>query len=269
MPKKSSISAVVIAKDEEQLIEGCLKSLSFCDEVVVIIDARTTDKTEKIAQRYTNKVFNRKFDTFSNQKNYGFKKVTSEWILSIDADERISHDLRTDILNAIEQDHYWGFSIPTKPYIFGFQVKHGGWWQSEEHLRLFRSDGRHSGDVHETMETKGQVGHLHNGVVHFNFYDLRHFVTKLNNYTDLEASQLEAGSVKFRRRMILVKPIREFIFSYVKKSGYKDGFIGLVLALLMAFYRLVAYLKLWERQRGVDVRQRYKEIDEELLADEK
>jgi glycosyltransferase involved in cell wall biosynthesis len=266
MKKQTSLSAVIIAKNEEDLILGCLRSVSFCDEIVVVVDSATNDDTERIARSFTPNVHHRTFDNFASQKNYAISKATSTWVLVIDADERVTKELREEIRRTVSHTASWGFEIPTKPYVFGIEVKHSGWAPSY-HLRLFRSDGRYEGEVHEVIPYKGKVGRLNNPLVHYNYFSPEHFVTKLNLYTNLEAVKLKQSGTRFRWPMLVVRPAREFLYRYLKQSGWRDGFIGFVIATLMAFYRFIAVLKLWYLQRGAETLSTYQELDRVLLQD--
>ncbi len=260
MSSNHTLSAVIIAKNEERLIEGCLKSVGFCDETVVVVDQSTTDATEAIAKKYTPHVYRRAFDNFAGQKNFAIEQATTNWVLIIDADERVDAPLRQELTTAITEGQHWGYDIPTKPYVFGVELKHSGWAPSY-HLRLFRADGRYEGEVHETITPGGTVGKLAQPLVHYNYFDVAHFITKLNQYTSLEATKLSRSGAKFKTSMLITGPAREFLYRYLKQSGWRDGFMGLVIALLMAFYRFTSILKFWELQRQMSAAEVYKKLD--------
>jgi glycosyltransferase involved in cell wall biosynthesis len=267
MPSRTTsaptLSAVIIAINEAELLPGCLGSLSWCDEIVVVVDDRTTDETEAIAKRAGAKTVSRRFDDFASQKNYGIEQAKSDWILIMDADERVAPALRAEIQGALTLDA-WGYRIPTKPYVFGVEIKHSGWAPSYQ-LRLFRANGHYSGGVHEQITPQGPVQQLKQPFIHYNYTDIRHWLDQMNDYTTREASKLHKAGVRFKPSMVVTKPAREFAYRFIKQSGWRDGFMGWVIALLMAAYRLSVVLKLWELDRNVDAMEIYHRLDRELL----
>jgi Glycosyltransferases involved in cell wall biogenesis len=162
------LSAVVITKNEEKYIEKCLKSISFCDEIVVV-DNFSTDKTVEIAKKYTKNIFERSLnDNFSEQKNFGISKSKGDWILSIDGDEEVDRDLRQEIVKVREtekNEEYDGYLIKRQDILFGKMMKHGdssGWF-----MRLAKkSSARWVRSVHETLEVNGNVGKLKGKLIH-------------------------------------------------------------------------------------------------------
>lgn len=267
MDKKDGLTAVVIAKNEERLIEGCLRSLAFCDEIVVIIDATSEDATEEIVRRYTKKVFSRLLEDFASQKNFGIEQASHSWILIVDADERVAPELQEQIKLAIKQSDAAAYDIPTKPYLFGIEIKHSGWAPSY-HTRLFRQDARYQGVVHEVIETSGAPTQLSGALIHYNYNDIQHFLAKLNQYTNLEAVKLRQSGKPFKPRYVVTGPLREIAFRYIKKEGFRDGFIGIALAGLMGCYRLVSTLKWWELERNQDIQQAYLENDRKVFGEQ-
>ena len=263
MKSKPTLSAVIVAKNEEQLLPGCLASLKFCDEIVVVVDESTTDRTAEIAKAAGARVYTRRLDNFAAQRNYSLEQVKSDWVLSIDADERVRRALREEIGRVTELGKSWGYEIPYRPYAFGLEIKHSGWVPSYQ-LRLFRAEGRFSGEVHEGVVPKGKVGKLINPMIHYNYNDVSQYIGKLNLYTSFEAGQMHKAGVRFKTSMLMVKPAREFAYRYLKQRGWKDGFIGFVIAGLMTFYRFAVVLKLWELGRQTDVARLYKDLDAKL-----
>ncbi|MFH1665268.1 MAG: glycosyltransferase family 2 protein, partial [Candidatus Omnitrophota bacterium] len=143
-----AISAVIIVRNEVKNIEACVASVSWADEVVVV-DSGSTDATRDLAMRSGAKVFEREFDDFAAQKNFGIEKAAGEWILFIDADERVSRPLAGEILRAVAAGEHQGYYIPRTNIIFGREMKYGG-HRGDKHLRLFRKDAaRFEGIIHE------------------------------------------------------------------------------------------------------------------------
>lgn len=248
-----AISAVISAYNEEKKIADCLTSVSFADEVIVV-DNSSTDKTAQIAKEHKAKVFARPNNPMLNvNKNFGFTKATGEWILSLDADERITPELKKEIKLTMEQlsneaiDGYW---IPRKNIIFGKWMEHAGWYPDYQ-MRLFR---RNKGKfpalhVHEMIETEGKTAHLKEHIIHYNFETLSQFIYKhAELYAPNEAENLLKEGYKFSVVDAVRFPVKEFLSRFFAREGYKDGLHGLVLSLLLAFYHLVIFTRIWEKQ---------------------
>lgn len=248
----TKLSAVISAYNEEKNIERCLKSLSFADEIIVI-DNSSTDSTAKIAKKYTSKIFTQKNDpsAVDIQKNFGFEKAASEWILSIDADEEISPKLREEIKLSIQKrtivNGYW---IPRQNYIFGKWIEHSGWYPDYQ-LRLFkRGKGSYTkAHVHEPLAVEGETGHLRHNIIHHNYESIFQFVRKtVDLYAPNEAeNQIKKGYV-FSYFDAIKFPLNEFLSRFFARKGYKDGYHGLMLALLMAFYHFIVFALIWEKE---------------------
>jgi glycosyltransferase involved in cell wall biosynthesis len=248
----SKISAVISAFNEEKNIERCLKSLSFADEIVVI-DNSSSDKTSEIAKKYTRKVFvqENNANLIDLQKNFGFEKASFEWILSIDADEEVSKELageiRATIKNKNEVAGYW---IPRKNIIFGKFIKHTGWYPDPQ-LRLFRKGkGKFvKTHVHEPIKLDGESAYLSEHLIHHHYETISEFMGKtINIYAPNEAQNYLDKGYQLSYFDALRFPLNEFISRFFARKGYQDGFHGLMLSLLMAFYHFIIFAYLWEKQ---------------------
>ena len=246
------ISAVISAYNEEKNIQRCLKSLSFADEIVVV-DNSSADKTGEIARKYTKKVFEQKNNPkeIDIQKNLGFDKATNEWILSIDADEEVSGELAWEIKSLIAKDvRENGFWLPRKNYIFGKWIQHSGWYPDYQ-LRLFRKGkGRYaSTHVHENLTVEGETARLKNHIIHHNYDTVSEFINKtVNLYGTNEAEDKLKKGYSFSYFDAVRFPLEEFLSRFFARKGYKDGFHGLMLSLLMAFYYFMIFAFIWERR---------------------
>ncbi len=259
------VSAVISAFNEEKNITRCLKSLSFADEIIVV-DNSSLDKTAEIAKRYTSKVFSQKNNPqqIDIQKNFGFEKASSEWILSIDADEDVSKELAKEIKNVIKKkskvNGYW---IPRKNIIFGKFIEHAGWYPDPQ-LRLFRKGkGKFvKAHVHEPIKLEGESAYLKNSLTHHHYQNISEFLKKtINIYAPNEAEEYLRKGYQFSYFDAIRFPLNEFLSRFFARKGYKDGFHGLMLSLLMAFYHFIVFAYLWEKQG-------FKEYDkEDFLAD--
>lgn len=273
----SKISAVISAYNEEKKIDGCLESVSFADEIIVVNNS-STDKTSQIAKKYTSKIFDRENNPMLNiNKNFGFTKATSDWILCLDADERVSPELAKEIKEALSDSSgdsssrqvgtqnnkvvnaYW---IPRKNIIFGKWIKYSGWYPDYQ-LRLFKKESGKFPEkhVHEMIEIKGETDHLRGEIIHYNQDNIAHFLNKhLFIYAPNEAEQLIEKGYVFNYLDAIRFPFKEFLSRFFAREGYKDGLHGLVLSILMAFYHFTIFTILWEKEG-------FKEVDKNILKE--
>jgi len=253
-----TISVVISAYNEEEKIAECLESVKeFADEIIVV-DNASTDKTSDIAKKYTKKVYHQKNDPehIDIQKNYGFTKATGEWILSLDADERVTQSLAVQIkgivaTSTVDMVGYW---IPRKNMIFGKWIQHTGWYPDFQ-LRLFRNGRGSYSDayVHAHLSLEGATEKLTEPIVHLNFETIHQFLFKhMMLYAPSEAAKMLADGYQFQWSDAIVMPVKEFMSRFFAREGYKDGFHGLMLSLFMAFYHLLIFANIWERMKFIE-----------------
>ncbi len=242
------LTAVILAKNEEENLPGCLESVQKLADEIILIDDYSSDKTAEIARKAGVRIYSRKLDNFSSQRNFALEKVKSSWVLFIDPDEEVSPELAQEMKKAIQSNKFDGFRIPRKNIIFGKWIKHSGWYPDFQ-LHLFKKEkGKYEGMVHEQVEIKGKVGELKNFLVHKNYESISQYLEKLSRYTSLEKEfQIDSG-YKFSWQDLIKKPLGEFLRRFFAEEGYKDGIHGLALALLQSFSELVVYLKIWEKE---------------------
>lgn len=242
------ISAVVLTKNEEKNIIDCLESIRFCNEIIVI-DDNSTDRTLDLVKRFDKKVkvFKRDLNgNFSLQRKFGVEQTTNDWVLFIDADERVGSGLATEIKeNVIPNSEYGGFLIPRIDHMWGRKLKHG----ETGNIKLLRLFNKQKGDlkgvVHETWETRSKVGFLTSPIQHFPHPTISEFLREINFYTDLRAKELYDQGKKVSWISIILYTKGKFIVNYFMKLGFKDGMPGLVHAMLMAFHSFLVRGKLW------------------------
>lgn len=248
----AKLSVVISAFNEEKNIKDCLESVKWAEEII-FVDNTSQDKTVSIAKKYTEKIFIVPNNLMLNiNKNFGFDKATGDWVLSLDADERVTPELAKEILLAIEQSStraingYW---IPRKNIIFGKWMRHTGWYPDFQ-LRLFKKGNKFpEKHVHETVKVEGETGYLKEHLLHFNYQTIDHFLSKLSQiYTSNEVKNIIESGQKITWADAIRFPAQEFLSRFFAQKGYKDGLHGLVLSLLMAFYWLVVFAKVWEKQ---------------------
>ncbi len=263
---KQTISVVVSAFNEEKTLSRCLSSVSFADEIVVI-DNTSSDKTSEIARKFTHSVFIRPNELMLNiNKNYGFTKAKSDWILNLDADEEIPSDLAREIQSVVRSNPKEnGFWIKRKNYSFGKWIAHGLWWPDKQ-VRLFRRTmGRFPCiHIHEYIAVDGQVGELTLPYIHHNYESVHQYLTKIDRASTSEALTLKEMNHQFVWYDAIRFPLSDFLKIYFAELGFKDGLHGLVLALFQAFYSFAVFAKYWEMQGFPDRDITPKAIETEL-----
>ncbi len=241
------ISVTIITKDEEQLIEDCLKSLCWADEIIVV-DAGSKDRTLEIVKDYSGKAFFNEWHGFAAQKEYALSLVNNDWVLSIDADERVSNKLKEEI-ERNDFSQFDGYFIPRENYFIGKHITSCG-WGSDRQLRLFRKSKTKLTNrlVHEGFEVAGRIGNLKNPVIHFTYNSIEKSISKINNYSTLEAEEKYKSQIKITGATILSHGISSFLRSFVSLRGYKDGVHGLMISIIDSMTTFLTYMKMWELQ---------------------
>jgi len=243
----ASLSVLVITKNEEKNIVECLETVRWADEIVVV-DGGSTDKTVVLAGTITPKVFERKWDGYGAAKNFGLTQCTSEWVLWLDADERVPEELTDEIRKTIQSNPSQnGFEVPRRANFLGSWINHCGWYPGYV-CRLFRrTRGRFTEQkVHERLEVEGEVGRLSSDLLHYTDPSLAHYFEKFNRYTSLAAEELYEKGERFGLLQLLIRPPWVFFRMYVLRAGFLDGLPGFVLCTLSSFYVFTKYAKLWE-----------------------
>ena len=274
------LSVVISAYNEEKKIKDCLESVKWADEIIVVNNS-STDTTAEIAKKYTSRIYTQPNNLMLNvNKNFGFSKASHEWILSLDADERITPELREEINFQLSTFHVAtgsqpmrdnsqlaGFWIPRKNIIFGKWIEHTGWYPDYQ-LRLFRkSHGRfEEKHIHEMVKLKGEACYLKNPFIHYNYETITQFLHKtIVIYAPNEASNKLQDGYVFNYIDAIRLPWNEFLKRFFADKGYKDGFHGLMLSILMAFYHFVVFAYIWEKNKFVDEKVQSRELLEDGL----
>ena len=248
-----NLSVVVITRNEEAGIEECLKSVSWAQEIVVV-DAMSTDRTCDIARRYTRKVFSKPWDGYAPARRYAISLAQSEWVLSLDADEIVTPDLRAEIEATLARQPGDGYLIPRKAFFLGRWISHCGWYPGYV-LRLFRKEKAMVTPrmVHEGIRVQGRVGRLKNHILHYTYPTVESYLGRFSTYTSLSAQELYAEGKRAHLVDIVGRPGFQFIKMYFLKKGFLDGLPGFALCVLSGLHVFVKYLKLWEiEHKGLD-----------------
>jgi len=250
------ITATVITFNEEHNIAEALESLGWADEIIVV-DRESTDRTSEIARRFTDRVFIREWRGYSDQKNFAAEQAQNDWILSLDADERVSPELAAEIahLKQAPEPKAAGFEMPRHTFYLGRWIKHSGWYPDRK-LRLYdRRRASWRGDyVHESVEARGRVERLDGNILHFTVRNASEHHTRLDRYTTLAAQQAHANGRAGSVVSLIISPAFAFIRSYVLKLGFLDGVQGFIIARFAAHYAFLKHLKLWEMKHKVPKR---------------
>lgn len=242
------ISVVIITHNEEKRLEPALRSVEGVASEIIVVDSFSTDDTVKIARKYTDKVFGRKWTNFADQKNYANNQASFPWILSLDADERLSPQLRQEILQLKKgEPGCAGFSMPRRAFYFGKWIRHSGWYPDRK-VRLFRKDSaRWEGEyIHEKLVVEGKIEKLKGSIYHFTYQNISDHLARINRFSDLGAQKLYAQRKKCRWYHLVFLPLFRFIRSYILKAGFLEGYAGLIISVLHGYAIFVRYAKLKE-----------------------
>ena len=240
------ISVIILTKNEERNIAECLDGLDWCDEKIVI-DDNSEDKTVQVAEKKGAKVYTHKLVNFSDQRNFAIEKAKGNWLLYVDADERVSPELCFEITHHINVsiDNYSGFYIKRVDIIWGKKLKYGE-SQGLKLLRLAKKDsGKWTGDVHETWAVPGKKRLLINPLYHYPHQTIAEFLGEINNYTDIRSKELFKQNVKTNWFLIILYTKAKFAQNYFIKLGFLDGMPGFISALMMSFHSYLVRGKLW------------------------
>ncbi|MFQ3297549.1 MAG: glycosyltransferase involved in cell wall biosynthesis [Patiriisocius sp.] len=247
----TKISAIIPTLNEEIHIADAIKSVSFADEIIVI-DSFSADKTIEIAEKLNVKIIKRKFDDFSSQKNFAIEQAKYDWIFILDADERVTKEVKEEIVSAVKDPKgFVGFYVRRTFYFSEKKVNYSG-FQRDKVIRLFLKEHcKYAGLVHEKIISNGKIGFFKNKIDHFGYRNYNHFISKIHHYSALKATELHQQGKNVNFSHLLIKPPARFFIHYVIRLGFLDGFTGLVLAKTLAYSVLTRYIKLWLLNKGI------------------
>jgi len=262
------LSALILTNNEEKMIDGCLAQLDFVDEIVVL-DQNSQDKTLKIARQYTDRIYKTVTEDFAKNRKTLASFAKGDWLLYLDADERLSQDLISEIKNAIRKDLYSAylgphpakrgrtaecsaFYFPRKNIIFGKWLKHGGWWPDYVPRLIRRSQLINwEGKVHETPKIQGQFGHFKSPLIHLTGRNLSQMLKKSIKWAKIEAElYYKTYCTKVSALKVSKALFFEFFKRYFIKMGFLDGQAGLLESIYQAFHQAIVLVYLWELQNN-------------------
>jgi len=249
--EKIPLSVVVITKNEEDNIAKCLSSAYNWADEILIVDDESSDGTVAVAQKYANRILHRRMDNEGAHRNWAYTQAKNEWVLSLDADEYVTEELKEEISSAVHDTQYHAYSIPLRNYIGDYWVKHSGWYPAGK-LRMFiKSRFKYEEvSVHPKVFLDGETGHLTKDIVHKGYPDFEHFLASLNRQTTLEAKKWIQTGRKMSLGKAIWRTLDRFPRSFIRKQGYKDGFIGFMIAFFASLYQIMSYAKYWQMKRA-------------------
>lgn len=252
---REKISACIICFNEERKIRRCLRSVAWCDEIVVM-DSFSTDRTVAICREFTDRVLQHAWLGYVGQRNLVRDAATHPWILYLDSDEEVSDGLREEILGHFERGpgDVAGYEFPRQVYYLGRWIRHGEWYPDVK-LRLFRKDlGRTEGvEPHDRVAVHGPIRRLRNPVWHYTYDDLRDHMDTVNRFSTITAQQKFVQGARFHWTDLFFRTFFHFFKGYVLRRGFLDGAHGFLIAVICSYGAFLKYAKLWEltlRQRG-------------------
>ena len=252
-----SVSALILTHNEENNIKECIDSVSFCDEILVV-DSFSSDNTVDIAERSGAKVIRNKWPGFAAQRDFGIKKCSRDWVLMVDADERVTDALQARITEVTrgEKQEYCGYEIPRKTFAFGKEMKH--MWPGRS-LRLFlKEKGRMTleREVHEEVLIDGPVGSLREPMLHFSYTNIAEYIRKMNVYSSLLARQKikeDPGiTVKKAYSRAVLRFWHRFLDKLISRGAFRDGKYGFYIALLTGISAMSVEFKIVDMLKGIE-----------------
>lgn len=249
------LTAIIPTGNEEHNIEAVLQSVSFADEIMVV-DSFSTDKTVDIAKKHTDFIIQREYENSASQKNWAIPQANNEWILLVDADERIDDKLKAEIQdilkNGTDKDAFW---IKRQNYFMGQKLNYSG-WQGDKVIRLFKKSKCRYEDkhVHAEVLVNGQTGYLKNKLEHHTYKDLDHYLAKSDRYSTWGAYDRVNKTKNVTGYHLIVKPLFGFFKKYILNLGILDGKVGLILAAQYSSYLFIRALKMWRIKEGENLK---------------
>lgn len=262
------ISAIVLTKNEQERIEACLESIKWVDEIIVI-DSNSSDQTVEIAKKFGANTYQREFDNYVNQKEWAMSKVSGDWVLYVDADERVLKPLKQEILDLISKNEHSAYAISRRNIIFGSEVKYGSFWPDWV-IRLVKKEDfiKWVGEVHEHMEFKGKLGYTKFSFLHLTHRNVDQIIMKNLQWSKIDAKlRFDANHPKMSGWRFLRILFSELFYQGIIRKGFFNGSIGTIDAILQTFSLVTTYIRLWEMQQSKPLDKAYSEIDKKLIEE--
>jgi len=244
------VTAVVLTLNEEHNIKACLDTLAWADHTVVF-DSFSTDATVELAKQFGAEVLQHPFQDFAQQHNAALERVESDWVLFVDADERVTPELAAEIRQVVKSGHEEvAWAVPRHNYIFGRLTLRAGWYPDYQTRLLLRERTHWERPVHEVVVADGNRGSLHHPLIHHNYADVASFITRQKKYNEYDARILYEAGVHPRMYTSYVQAVRQFWWRFITLRGLRDGLHGLRLSLLMAYFEMRKYQRVADLVRS-------------------
>lgn len=263
------LSVIVITKNEQDRISACLESVKWADEVVVV-DNGSTDETLEIVKKYTQKILTFKDQDFATLRNKGMEQTKGDWVLYLDADERVLDPLKKEIEVLVTFANYSAFALSRKNIIFGSEVKYGPFWPDWV-IRLLKREAFETwvGKVHEYPKFKGELGYGKNSLLHLTHRSVDQIVLKSLEWSKIDAKlRYDAKHPKMTGLRFLRIFFTETFNQGFKRGGFFNGTIPVMDSILQIFSMFITYVRLWQMQQGKSLDEAYEEIDKNLIESE-
>jgi glycosyltransferase involved in cell wall biosynthesis len=260
------LSVILNAKNEENVIKGCLESIKWADEIIVVLND-STDKTDEVARKYTDKIIKISGQDFAKVKNKGLEEAKGDWVLFIDADERVLLPLRQEIESIMESSENSAYALSRINVIFGFEERYGPFWP-DWIIRLVKKDDVKEwvGKVHEHLEFNGNLGYSKNSLLHLTHRNIDHFILKALEWSKIDAQlRLDSGHPKMTKWRFVRIFLSELYTQGIKRRGFLAGTVGMIDSMLQVFFFYMTYTRLWELQQPKPIEQVYEDLDKKLI----
>jgi glycosyltransferase involved in cell wall biosynthesis len=245
------LSVCIITYNEEENIRDCLESVKWADEIVVV-DSYSQDNTLSIVKEYTDKIIQRNWPGHIEQKNFAIDQAAGDWLLGLDADERISPELKKEIKDVLEGriKKADGYYCPRHSFYLGRWINHGGWYPDYK-LRLFRKGkGRWEGkNPHDMVKMDRRAAYLKGELKHYVYKNISHQLKTVDSFSTITAKGFHEEGKKFNLILLLFRPWIRFFEMYIIKKGFLDGLPGFIIAVITSYYVFLKYAKLWEIEK--------------------
>ncbi len=248
--EKIPLSVVVLTKNEENNIIDCLDSVKGWVDDIVVVDDFSTDKTLDIARNYTDKIYQRKWELDGKQRHFAYDKSSNDYVLNLDADERITAELRDSIIELFRNGpKHAGYNIAHRNFLGNYWIRYGGWYPNAKLKIVNKNKFRYEeAECHPRAYLDGKSITLKGDILHYNYRDFHSMLAKINHLTDLEAKKWLRDGRRMNLAICIRKMWTRFMKYYFVKSGYRDGFVGFFLALYSGMYQFFTYCKCWEKR---------------------
>ncbi len=249
------ISVLVTTFNSEKNIEKALKSVVWCDEIIVV-DSFSSDGTINIVSNYTSKIHYKVYEGSSRQLEYGVSLAENDYVLILDSDEEVTEELKTDIMKILGTDNFnkGGYKIQRRTYFINRWIKHGGWGNDYQYRLIDKNNITflHNHDAHWSIKSDFKLEFINSYINHFTYDNIYDYIGRMNIYSSLDVKTKFQSNpdLIIKKRNFILNPFAEFIKMYFFAKGYKDGIQGFILAAFSAIHKLTAYLKMWEYQHS-------------------